>query len=78
VQAGKTADRSEKTVLHKQVLDLHGETLLMMHWSMLAYTGIVKITKKYLKRTGKLLDAPEVAQLLRHPFCSSEVRLCRL
>jgi hypothetical protein len=74
LQADKPSGQHEKLALHKQVLDLHGETLLMMHWSMLSYTGCVKIMKKYLKRTGKLLDAPEVAQLLHHPFCTSEVR----
>ena len=70
-----TACTREKLVaLHGQVLNLHGETLLMMHWSMLAYTGLVKIMKKYHKRTGKLLHAPDLSDLLSHPFCCTEVR----
>ena len=74
-----TACTREKLVaLHGQVLNLHGETLLMMHWSMLAYTGLVKIMKKYHKRTGKLLHAPDLSDLLSHPFCCTEVRCCTI
>lgn len=67
------SDLQTKLALHKQLLDFHGESLLMMHWSMLAYTGLVKIMKKYKKRTGKLLDAPHLKDLLSQPFCSTEV-----
>ena len=66
--------REDKVALHGSVLNLHGETLLMMHWSMLAYTGLVKIMKKYNKRTGKLLHAPGMSGLLSQPFCCTEVR----
>lgn len=70
-----TACTAEDTaLLHGQVLNLHGDVLLMLHWSMLAYTGLVKILKKYHKRTGKLLHAPDMTGLLSHPFCSTEVR----
>ena len=71
-----TACTAEDTaLLHGQVLNLHGDVLLMLHWSMLAYTGLVKILKKYHKRTGKLLHAPDMTGLLSHPFCSTEVCL---
>jgi hypothetical protein len=51
-----------------------GEVLLLVHWSVLAYTATVKILKKHHKRTGLLLRAPHLGDLLSQPFCSSEVR----
>ena len=50
-----------------------GEVLLLVHWSVLAYTATVKILKKHHKRTGLLLRAPQLGDLLSQPFCSSEV-----
>lgn len=57
------------------MLPVPGEVLLLVHWSVLAYTATVKILKKHHKRTGLLLRAPQLADLLSQPFCSSEVRL---
>lgn len=45
----------------------------MVHWSILAYTGLVKILKKHHKRTGLLVRAPHLDNLLSQPFCSVEV-----
>lgn len=59
--------------LHKQFVDFHGEVLLLVHWSILAYTATVKILKKHHKRTGLLVKAPELGNLLSQPFCSTEV-----
>eukprot|EP00878_Enallax_costatus_P041728 GHUV01048596.1.p1 GENE.GHUV01048596.1~~GHUV01048596.1.p1 ORF type:complete len:199 (+),score=41.81 GHUV01048596.1:355-951(+) len=61
--------------LHKQFVDFHGEVLLLVHWSILAYTATVKILKKHHKRTGLLVKAPQLGNLLSQPFCSTEVRL---
>ena len=55
-------------------MDFHGEMLLLVHWSILAYTGLVKILKKHHKRTGLLVRAPHLDNLLSQPFCSVEVR----
>jgi len=59
--------------LHKELVNFHGEVLLLVHWSILAYTATVKILKKHHKRTGLLLRAPELGNLLSQPFCSTEV-----
>jgi hypothetical protein len=59
--------------LHKQFVDFHGEVLLLVHWSILAYTATVKILKKHHKRTGLLVRAPQLGNLLSQPFCSTEV-----
>lgn len=57
----------------KHFVDFHGEMLLLVHWSILAYTGLVKILKKHHKRTGLLVRAPHLDNLLSQPFCSVEV-----
>eukprot|EP00198_Chlamydomonas_reinhardtii_P010355 XP_001699692.1 predicted protein [Chlamydomonas reinhardtii] len=49
------------------------QVLLLVHWSVLAYTATVKILKKHHKRTGLLLRAPQLGDLLSQPFCSSEL-----
>lgn len=59
--------------LHKQFVDFHGEVLLLVHWSILAYTATVKILKKHHKRTGLLVKAPQLGNLLSQPFCSTDV-----
>ena len=61
--------------MYKQFVDFHGELLLLVHWSILAYTGLVKILKKHHKRTGLLVKAPHLDNLLSQPFCSVEVSL---
>ena len=61
--------------VYKRFVNFHGELLLMVHWSILAYTGLVKILKKHHKRTGLLVRAPHLDNLLSQPFCSVEVSL---
>ncbi len=60
-------------VVYKGFVNLHGRLLLMVQWSLLAYTGICKILKKHHKRTGLLVIAPQLQNLLAQPFCSIEV-----
>ncbi|BDA45014.1 probable SPX domain-containing protein 1 at N-terminal half [Coccomyxa sp. Obi] len=57
----------------KAFVDFHGQMLLLVHWSILAYTGLVKILKKHHKRTGLLVRAPHLDNLLSQPFCSVEL-----
>jgi SPX domain protein involved in polyphosphate accumulation len=73
-QLATAAGAVELAELHKQLVDFHGEVLLLMHWSILAYTATVKILKKHHKRTGLLVQAPQLGNLLAQPFCSTEVR----
>lgn len=70
-QVAEGADECKE--IYKRCVDFHGEVLLMMHWSVLAYTATVKILKKHHKRTGLLVKAPHLGNLLSQPFCSTEV-----
>jgi len=68
-------DRVEAGRAYRAAVDLHGELLMLTHWSMLAYTGLVKILKKHAKRTGsRLAVGAGLERLLDQPFCSLEVR----
>lgn len=73
VQTAAATRQDSRVALHKALLDLHGEILLVLHWSMLAYTALCKILKKYHKRTGRLLHAPDMQDVMQYPFCSTEV-----
>jgi hypothetical protein len=65
--------RDQVGCMCRRFVDFHGEMLLLVHWSILAYTGMVKILKKHHKRTGLLVRAPHLDNLAAQPFCSTEV-----
>ncbi|KAI8024916.1 SPX domain-containing protein 3 [Camellia lanceoleosa] len=58
---------SEKTV------NFHGEMVLLMNYSNVNYTGLVKILKKYDKRTGGLLRSPYIQKVLQQTFLRTDV-----
>lgn len=73
-EQAKAADgEAAKTEAHRAFVDFHGDLLMLLHWSILAYTSLVKILKKHRKRTGAPLHAPHLENLLAQPFCSVEV-----
>lgn len=41
-----------------------GELVMVLHWSLINYSAIVKILKKHDKRSGVLLRAPYLANVL--------------
>lgn len=67
----------ERHALYQSLVNFHGETLLLMHWSILAYTAIVKLLKKHQKHTGILVQAPHLRTVLSQSSWSTEV-LARL
>ncbi|KAL4447873.1 hypothetical protein ABPG75_005092 [Micractinium tetrahymenae] len=66
------SSREELSAAYTGMVNLHGELVLLCHWSMTAYTGIVKILKKHYKRTGQRVQSALLANLLAQPFCSLE------
>lgn len=73
LQAASARTPDEVDAAYAAWVDFHGELLQVLNWSILAYTGLVKILKKHRKRTGLLLTAPHLQGLLSQPFCSVEV-----
>ncbi|OEL27505.1 SPX domain-containing protein 3 [Dichanthelium oligosanthes] len=59
--------------VRKEVVDLHGEMVLLLNYSAINYTGLAKILKKYDKRTGRLLRLPFIEKVLGQPFFATEL-----
>ncbi|CAL5381439.1 unnamed protein product [Camellia sinensis] len=57
----------------KDIVNFHGEMVLLMNYSNVNYTGLVKILKKYDKRTGGLLRSPYIQKVLQQPFLKTDV-----
>ncbi|KAL1816053.1 hypothetical protein ACET3Z_018627 [Daucus carota] len=59
--------------IRKEIVDFHGEMVLLENYSSLNYTGLVKILKKYDKRTGALLRLPFIQKVLQQPFFTTDL-----
>ncbi|XP_027330943.1 SPX domain-containing protein 1-like isoform X2 [Abrus precatorius] len=68
-RVAKVKDSSEEMMkIRKEIVDFHGEMVLLENYSALNYTGLVKILKKYDKRTGALIRLPFIQKVLQQPF----------
>jgi SPX domain protein involved in polyphosphate accumulation len=56
-----------------EIVDFHGEMVLLENYSALNYTGLVKILKKYDKRSGALIRLPFIQKVLQEPFFTTDV-----
>ncbi|KAH7524660.1 hypothetical protein FEM48_Zijuj06G0143100 [Ziziphus jujuba var. spinosa] len=61
------------TDVGREIVDFHGEMVLLVNYSTLNYTGLVKIMKKYDKRTGALMRMPFIQRVLQQPFFSTDL-----
>uniref|UniRef100_A0A0E0M796 SPX domain-containing protein n=1 Tax=Oryza punctata TaxID=4537 RepID=A0A0E0M796_ORYPU len=64
---------AEMRRVRKEIVDFHGEMVLLLNYSAINYTGLAKILKKYDKRTGRLLRLPFIEKVLRQPFFTTEL-----
>ncbi|KAI3670947.1 hypothetical protein L1987_87592 [Smallanthus sonchifolius] len=70
----KAKDSNEEMIkIRKEMVDFHGEMVLLENYSALNYTGIVKILKKYDKRTGALIRLPYIQKVLQQPFFTTDL-----
>nr|7D3Y_A Chain A, SPX domain-containing protein 2,Isoform 1 of Core histone macro-H2A.1 [synthetic construct]7D3Y_B Chain B, SPX domain-containing protein 2,Isoform 1 of Core histone macro-H2A.1 [synthetic construct] len=69
----KMASAEEVMRVRKEIVDLHGEMVLLENYSALNYTGLVKILKKYDKRTGSMIRLPFVQKVLQQPFFTTDL-----
>ncbi|KAK9114761.1 hypothetical protein Syun_021558 [Stephania yunnanensis] len=58
--------------IRKDFVSIHGEMVLLKNYSSLNFAGLVKILKKYDKRTGGLLRLPFTQRALHQPFFTTE------
>ncbi|KAJ9556583.1 hypothetical protein OSB04_011197 [Centaurea solstitialis] len=63
----------EMSRIRKDIVDFHGEMVLLVNYSNINYTGMAKILKKYDKRTGGLLRLPFIQKVLEQPFFTTEL-----
>jgi SPX domain protein involved in polyphosphate accumulation len=72
-RVAKAKDSSEEIKIRKEIVDFHGEMVLLENYSALNYTGLVKILKKYDKRTGALIRSPFIQKVLQQPFFTTDL-----
>ncbi|XP_042505414.1 SPX domain-containing protein 1-like [Macadamia integrifolia] len=73
-RVAKAKDSSEVMIkVWKEIVDFHGEMVLLENYSALNYTGLVKILKKYDKRTGALIRLPFIQRVLQQPFFTTDL-----
>ncbi|KAK2994605.1 hypothetical protein RJ640_025659 [Escallonia rubra] len=58
--------------IRKDFVTIHGEMVLLKNYSSLNFAGLIKILKKYDKRTGGLLRLPFTQLALGQPFFTTE------
>ncbi|RWR77383.1 SPX domain-containing protein 1-like protein [Cinnamomum micranthum f. kanehirae] len=59
--------------VRKEIVDFHGEMVLLENYSAINYTGLVKILKKYDKKTGALIRLPFIQRVLKQPFFNTDL-----
>lgn len=59
--------------IQKDIVNFHGEMVLLENYSSINYTGLAKILKKFDKRTGGLLRMPFIEKVLKQPFFTTEI-----
>ncbi|OMO81119.1 hypothetical protein CCACVL1_12599 [Corchorus capsularis] len=70
----KAKNSNEEMIkIRKEIVDFHGEMVLLENYSALNYTGLVKILKKYDKRTGALIRLPFIQRVLQQPFFTTDL-----
>lgn len=73
-RVAKAKDFDEELIqIRKEIVDFHGEMVLLENYSALNYTGLAKILKKYDKRTGALIRLPFIQKVLQQPFFTTDL-----
>ncbi|RCV44389.1 hypothetical protein SEVIR_9G375500v4 [Setaria viridis] len=67
------AAEAEMARIQREVVDFHGEMVLLLNYSSINYTGLAKILKKFDKRTGGVLRLPVIAGVLQQPFFTTDL-----
>ncbi|XP_028754142.1 SPX domain-containing protein 3-like [Neltuma alba] len=71
-EASEANYREEIAKIRKDMVDFHGEMVLLVNYSSINYTGLAKILKKYDKRTGGLLRLPFIQKVLEQTFYATD------
>ncbi|WCJ40562.1 SPX domain gene 2 [Euphorbia peplus] len=67
-------DEDLKLNVQKDILTFHGEMVLLLHYSVLNFTGLIKIVKKHNKRTGTKFEFSSMpSRAMQQPFFSTDL-----
>ncbi|XP_047983942.1 SPX domain-containing protein 3-like [Salvia hispanica] len=72
-EASETEFKEQMAKIRKDIVNFHGEMVLLMNYSNINYTGLAKILKKYDKRTGGVLRLPFIQKVLQQPFFTTDL-----
>ncbi|KAM0884123.1 hypothetical protein ACQ4PT_031197 [Festuca glaucescens] len=70
--ASKVEFTEEMLEIRRDFVLIHGEMILLQTYSSLNFAGLVKILKKYDKRTGGVLSLPFTQRARHQPFFTTE------
>ncbi|XP_074263164.1 SPX domain-containing protein 3 [Silene latifolia] len=65
--------REEMGRIRNDIVNFHGEMVLLINYSNINYTGLAKILKKYDKRTGSVLRLPFIQTVIEQPFFTTDL-----
>ncbi|KAK6129226.1 hypothetical protein DH2020_037056 [Rehmannia glutinosa] len=68
----ETEFSEDMMMIRKDFVAIHGEMVLLKTYSSLNFAGLIKILKKYDKRTGELLSLPFTQLAFYQPFFTIE------
>ncbi|KAK1678870.1 hypothetical protein QYE76_039718 [Lolium multiflorum] len=68
----KSAHEAEIAAIRREIVNFHGEMVLLLNYSSVNYIGLAKILKKYDKRTGAVLRLAVIETVLAQPFFTAE------
>uniref|UniRef100_A0A0D6QTA9 SPX domain-containing protein n=1 Tax=Araucaria cunninghamii TaxID=56994 RepID=A0A0D6QTA9_ARACU len=71
--SSKTKYKQDMMNVRKHVVNFHGEMVLLEDYSILNFTGLVKILKKYDKKRGGILRVAFIQRVLQQPFFRMEL-----
>lgn len=67
-----SGEKEKVGAIRSRFIDLHGELVLLLHWSIVNYAGILKILKKHDKLLGGHAQKDLVGSILQQPFTSTD------
>ncbi|WVZ57236.1 hypothetical protein U9M48_007645 [Paspalum notatum var. saurae] len=73
IRRASASSDAELARVRREVVDFHGEMVLLLNYSSVNYTGLAKILKKFDKRTGGVLRLPVIAGVLQQPFFTTDL-----
>ncbi|XVE89106.1 hypothetical protein DITRI_Ditri19aG0123900 [Diplodiscus trichospermus] len=72
IRAEKMHGNEEMLQVQKEILDFHSEMVMLLHYSVINFAGLIKIVKKHKKRTGAYsVYSSDMPRVLQQPFFST-------